>query len=129
MQMQRHILIVEDAETTATTLEIALMSIPDVRVVRVGNGQRAIEYLSRSDGQPVHAVITDLEMPLLDGFELIRRLREHRQFELLPIVVVSGHDDPQTPERVIRLGANAFFAKPCSPLEVRQKVEDLLKEK
>jgi len=125
--MLRRILIVEDAETAGATLEIALGHIPDVEVERVRDGREALEYLASENGRRVNAVITDLEMPLVDGWELIRRLREEERFRLLPIVVVSGCQNPETPELVRRLGADAYFGKPWSPLAVRQKVEELLK--
>ena len=126
VDMSRNILIVEDAETAATTLEIALANIPDVQVVRVTNGLCALEYLAQETGHKVDALVTDLEMPFLDGFELIRRLREEQRFEMLPIVVVSGSDDPKAPDRVLQLGADAYFPKPWSPLAICRKIQDLL---
>ncbi len=122
----KNILIVEDADTAAATLEIALLNIPGVRVVRVGDGLRALEYLSSESGSSVHALVTDLDVPFLDGFELIRRVREQERFARLPIVVVSATTDPRSFERVLRLGANACFAKPWSALEVQKRVQDLL---
>ena len=65
-------------------------------------------------------------MPLMDGFELIERLRSGDRHERLPVIVLSGDTDPETPGRIRRLGADAFFAKPYSPTEVRNKVEELL---
>ncbi|MBI3667326.1 MAG: response regulator [Acidobacteria bacterium] len=124
--MSRKILIVEDAETAAATLEIALENIPGVNVLRVSDGLRAWEYLAPEKGAAIDALVTDLELPFLDGFELIRRVRQQSRFALLPIVVISGLGDPQVSERVKRLGADAFFSKPWSPLEVRKKVECLL---
>ena len=124
--MARTILIVEDADTAATTLEIALLGIPNVQVERVRDGLRALEYLAPGAGRVVDALVTDLELPFLDGFELIIRLRGEARFGRLPIVVVSGHSDPQAAERVRRLGASAYFAKPWSPVEVRQAVARLL---
>jgi CheY-like chemotaxis protein len=124
--MHHNILIVEDTETAATTLEIALQGIPDVAVFRVGNGLRALEFLA-ADGRTVDALVTDLEMPLLDGFELIRLLREQERFARLPIVVVSADSNPRTSERVLRLGADAYFPKPWSPLQVQEKVQELLR--
>jgi DNA-binding response OmpR family regulator len=126
--MSRNILIVEDAETTATTLEIALQHIPGVEVAWVCDGRRALEYLSPETGRRIDAVVTDLELPFLDGFELIRRLRAEERFRRLPIVVVSGSQDPQAPEEVLRLGANAYFGKPWSLLAIRAKVEELLRQ-
>ena len=126
--MPRNILIVEDAETAATTLEIALTNIPDVQIVRVGDGLRAMEYLAPETGHTIDALVTDLDMPFVDGFELIRHLRGQERFLSLPIVVVSGKCDPQASARALGLGANAYFAKPWSPLAVRRKIEDLLKQ-
>ena len=124
--MPRRILIVEDTEPAAATLEIALGNIPDVDVVRAADGLRAWEYLAPEQGTAIDALVTDLELPFLDGFELIRRVRGQARFRLLPIVVISGLCDPQAWERARGLGADAFFSKPWSPLEVRKKVESLL---
>ncbi len=124
--MPRSILIVEDAETAAATLEIALGNIPRVEIVRVPDGLRALEYLAPGAGRRVDAVVTDLEMPFLDGYELIRRLRGQSQFQGLPIVVVSGSSDPGVRQRVLELGADAYFPKPWSPQAVRDRVERLL---
>jgi two-component system, chemotaxis family, chemotaxis protein CheY len=121
----RAVLIVEDSENSAATLEIALMAIPRLSVMLARTGIEALRLLDRP-GPPVNAVVTDLNMPRMDGFELIRRIREDRRLDATPIVVVSADADPATPARVKQLGASAFFAKPYSPAEVRQKVEQLL---
>jgi CheY-like chemotaxis protein len=71
-------------------------------------------------------LVTDLNMPRMDGFELIRRVRSHGRYGSLPVIVVSGDTDPGTPERVSRLGVDAFFSKPYSPARVREKLEHLL---
>jgi CheY-like chemotaxis protein len=62
----------------------------------------------------------------MDGFELIRRVRADGRLSATPVVVVSADTDPETPERIARLGVSAFFAKPFSPAEVRQKLEQIL---
>src|SRR5712692_5712161 len=125
--MRHNILIVEDTETAATTLEIALQGIPDVSVFRVGDGVRALEFLAAESGPTVDALVTDLEMPLLDGFELIRRLREQERFARLPIVVVSADSNPCVSEHVLRLGVDAYFPKPWSALQVQEKIQELLR--
>lgn len=122
----RTILVVEDTETVAITLEIALLNIPDVNVIRVRDGLRALEYLAPEKDHAIDALVTDLEMPFLDGFELIRLVRQQQRFARLPIVVVSADTTPGTSERVLRLGADAYFAKPWSAVEVQRKVHDLL---
>jgi CheY-like chemotaxis protein len=79
-----------------------------------------------SSGAAIQAVVTDLNMPRVDGFELIRRIREDRRLSTTPIVVVSADTDPDTPERVARLGVSAFFPKPYSPAALRRKLEQIL---
>jgi two-component system, chemotaxis family, chemotaxis protein CheY len=121
----RTVLIVEDSDTSADTLEIALLSLPDVSVAHAATGRKAWQLIQN---QGVAAIITDLHMPHMDGFELIERVRTAAGAVHVPIIVVSGDSDPATPERVRRLGADAYFAKPYSPAAVREMLERLLHE-
>ena len=119
------VLIVEDSENSASTLEIALLAIPGLSVMLAPTAMEALRILRR-EGQPVSAVVTDLNMPRMDGFELIQRIRADSRLASTPIIVVSADTDPSTPRRVAELGACAFFPKPYSPAEVRRKLEQLL---
>lgn len=121
----RTVLIVEDAESCATTLEIALLAIPHIHIRVAPTARQALELLASAGGK-ICALVTDLNMPAMDGFELIERVRADSRTARLPIVVISGDSDPQTPARLYRLGADAYFGKPYSPAQVRQKVEQLL---
>jgi len=123
--MQRLILIIEDSETCAETLQIALESIPGVETRAVRNPHAAIAALQDS-GNEIAAIVTDLHLPQRDGFDLIRQLRAEPRFATLPILLISGDSDPRLPARAIAQGANAFFAKPYSPSAVRRKLEQLL---
>jgi CheY-like chemotaxis protein len=120
----RTVLIVEDAESCATTLEFALLGIPHIHVRVAPTARQALELLAAGGG--ISALVTDLNLPSMDGFELIERIRSDSRTARLPIVVVSGDSDPRTPDRIHRLGADAYFGKPYSPALVRQKVEQLL---
>ena len=124
--MRRIVLIVEDSEQCASTLEIALLSIPGVEIARVSGGAEALEFLRGQQGAEVCALVTDLNMPRMDGFELIEQVRADHPHARIPIVVVSGATDPQAPARVRQLGADAYFSKPYSPAQVRAKLEQLL---
>ena len=125
--MQPAVLIVEDAETCATILEIILSSIDGLRALRASDGEQAWEMLD-SPAESIRAIVTDLQMPGMDGFELIERVRSDRRHARLPIVVITGITDPKGPERARALGANAVFTKPYSPALVREKLEQLLHE-
>jgi two-component system, chemotaxis family, chemotaxis protein CheY len=123
--LSRTVLVVEDVDTCATLLEVALVRIPGVDVACAASGQEALQLLG-DFGPQVCALVTDLNMPRVNGFELIARVRSDGRYAGLPIIVVSGDIDPRTPDRIKRLGVDAFFAKPYSPASVRQTLEKLL---
>jgi CheY-like chemotaxis protein len=122
--MAQTVLIVEDSETTAA-LEIVLGKLAGMKLVVMKNGRDACRFLQTEEDE-LAAIITDLNLPYVDGFELIELVRSHSRYFDLPIVVLSGNSSPDTPERVRLLGANAFFAKPYSPVKVLETLEALL---
>jgi DNA-binding response OmpR family regulator len=121
--MTRIVLIVEDTELCRDTLEVALLKLPNLAVQSVTTAEEALEWLDAND---VCALVTDLHLPLMNGFELIEAVRGRPWRSSLPILVISGDSDPRIPTRVAKLGANAFFSKPYSPAEVRHKLEQLI---
>ena len=124
--MQQTVLIVEDSEGAAAPLEVALQTIIGIRVQLFSSARDALTVLGSTDH--VAALVTDLHLPSMDGFELIKLIRGDQRYTTLPIIVISGDTQPGTLERLIRLGANAYFPKPYSPTEIRQKLESLLNE-
>ena len=124
--MPRIALIVEDSDAAAATLEVALARIPGLDSAWVGGGIDAWKYLNGPNGAQVCAVLTDLNMPGMDGSELIANVRAAERHRHLPIIVISGNPEPGISARVISLGANAFFPKPYSPAAVCSKLEELL---
>ena len=121
--MTRIVLIVEDTELCRDTLEVALMKVPNLAVQAVTSAEEALAWLDAND---VCALVTDLHLPRMNGFELIEAVRRRPWQSSLPILVISGDSDPRISTRVAKLGANAFFSKPYSPAEVRHTLEQLL---
>lgn len=121
----RTVLIVEDAETCASTLEILFSSIRGLKILLASSAERAWELLENQGGD-IRALVTDLHMPGMDGFELIDRVRTNAAHAQMPIVVITGSTDPHISDRLRQLGVNAVFAKPYSPAVVREKLEQLL---
>ena len=119
------VLIVEDSENSAAMLEIAFLGIPGVSVLLAPSATEALRLLEGGSGA-VRAMVTDLNMPRMDGYELIRRVRADQRLSGMPIIVVSADTDPATPQRIAALGVEAFFPKPFSPALVRRKLEQLL---
>src|SRR5215471_14579821 len=120
--MPRTVLVVEDTDSGRETLELALARLPGVALRLVKSAEEALEFLS----DDICALVTDLNLPRMDGFELIEAVRAHPSLGWLPILVISGDSDPEIRSRLTALGANAYFPKPFSPAEVRQRLEQLI---
>jgi len=125
MSQPATVLIVEDAETCASTLEIIFSSIRGLRVLTAYSAEQAWELI-QSENQHIRALVTDIHMPGMDGFELIDRVRATKAYAGLPIVVITGSTDPDVSGRLRARGVSAVFSKPYSPAVVRQKLEQLL---
>jgi signal transduction histidine kinase len=75
------------------------------------NGEAAIHHIART---PLSLVVVDLSMPKLDGFGLIRHLRQHPRTVDVPVIVATGNDDRSAIEEAYRLGASSFVTKPIN---------------
>jgi CheY-like chemotaxis protein len=127
-QEQRVILVVDDVMACAAAVEAAVAGTPDAEIRLAANGALAWKYLERVPQAAVCAVITDLDMPVMDGFELIRRIRSSAAHAKVPVIAVSGTADGNAPARALQAGANAFLGKPWSPGRMRAILERLLYE-
>lgn len=119
-------MVVEDSPQMAATLEVALDGMSGTEVTCLGGAPEALEWLKGARGEEVCALVTDLNMPGVDGFELIERVRVLPGSRRLPIIALSGDTDPGTPARALSAGADAFFAKPCSPVQLRRRLVELM---
>lgn len=122
---RRLVVVVEDSGDCAETLEIAFESLPDVEV-RVCSNARGIWPILEAHSERLAAVVTDLHLTELDGFDLIRSLRADGRFTHVPILLISGDSDPRISQIALSNGASAYFSKPYSPSAVRKKLEELL---
>lgn len=112
------ILICEDHESIRGMIE-ALVSASGHHVVGVASGSKAIEHALT---EHFDVLLLDLMLPGMDGFEVCQRLREEEQTRKLPIFVISAMDDPATRERVLQLGATAFYAKPFNSMQLLEDI-------
>ena len=74
-------------------------------------------------------VLMDVMMPGMDGFEVVRHIRENPEFADIPVIMVTVLDDKETRLRAVEAGANDFINKPIDRLELRVRIESLLKMK
>lgn len=125
MSRVRVVVIVDDADSVASSLALAFESIPGVRPVVVRDSTEALR-LFRAPGSEIAAVVTDLHLPFLNGFELIKEIRSLAQYRNLPAIMVTGDERAAASATHSIYSPNAIFAKPCSLKEVSRVLEELL---
>ena len=102
------ILIVEDSATQALKLQ-HLLERHDYRVIAAPNGRLALETLAKN--RPT-LVITDINMPEMDGYELCRRIKDDRTLQALPVILLTSLSDPKDILKGLECGADNFIVKP-----------------
>ncbi len=104
------ILFVDD-DPILREFAVVHLSTEKARIKVAGDGLEALQELNR---EPFDLVLLDLEMPNMDGFELLEKLRSTDQFRSLPVIVVTGREDVAAIDRAFLAGATSFVVKPLN---------------
>lgn len=108
--MSQTILVVDDSATIVKFVSFSLRN-SGFEVLTAADGMDAVEKMSHLE-HVVDLVITDLNMPNLDGFGLIKTLRESEKHRTTPIIILTSEDGEDDRERGIAVGANSYLVKP-----------------
>ncbi len=114
-----NILLVDDDSSIRASISGFLTRLGH-RVQECGDGRDALALLERS---PVHLVLTDIQMPHIDGHELLRRLRESAEWSDMEVVLFTGHGDVKSAVEAMRNGAYDYLLKPIDVRELAIVVE------
>ena len=114
------LLIVDDSATIRATLSRAVGD--EFDSLEATNGEEALQLLI--DDLEIDLVVTDLAMPLMDGYDLIKQMRAHESSRLInmPVIVVTGANDTAAREKAFIAGANDFIAKTSDHVEFLARV-------
>jgi len=120
------LLLVEDNADDAELSMLALARsgiAPGVKWVR--DGTEAMEWLATRDGSPLKLILLDLKMPRMDGYEVLRRIKQAPATKSIPVIVmVSAHGTPEL-TRCFELGADSYLVKPLDAEAFRGAVQSL----
>lgn len=120
----KRILIVEDSATMRSLLTASLESLDvPVKVVEAKNGFEALRILPR---ETFDLVVTDINMPDINGLELASFIKSSDKYASIPLVIVSTEGSERDIEKGLGIGADAYLVKPFDPEALRQIVVDLL---
>jgi two-component system, chemotaxis family, chemotaxis protein CheY len=116
-------LVVEDSPTMRQLLAFSLRRLKDCRIIEAVDGVDALKKLTT---ERVDLVITDINMPMMDGLKLIAVIRGNPRTKTLPIIIVTTEGAEEDRKRGLELGANAYIPKPIHPSELLKTVASLL---
>jgi CheY-like chemotaxis protein len=119
----KKILVVDDSATMRMLIVMTIKkSLPGISVIEAVDGTDAVDKLKTND---IDIILTDINMPNMDGNELIKWVRESHSNNI-PIIVITTEGDEQGMEERKALGANAYITKPIKGPQLKETVQELL---
>ncbi|MCH5278125.1 MAG: response regulator [Desulfovibrionaceae bacterium] len=121
--MSKNVLIVDDSKTVRNLVAFILKA-EGIKVTTAEDGLDGLEKLySMSE---VDLILTDINMPRMDGFSFIIAVREQEIYKDIPIIILSTEGDEKDIQKGIRLGANLYMVKPAQPEKMVRNIKMLL---
>ncbi len=120
--MKKIILVADDSPSIRKFITFAL-SLRGFEIIGVSDGMEALEVLPKEN---INLIITDLNMPNLDGFELIKSVRDNDEYKEIPIIILSSLSNDELVEKGIMYGANSYVVKPFDPKRIAYEVSKYL---
>ena len=124
--MTKKILVVEDSSTTRMMITSSLEDVGNFTVIEAEDGFQALRKLPEVLPD---LVITDINMPDINGLEVVRFVKHSDNFSAIPVIIVTTEGREVDRERGLRLGADRYLVKPFNPEELQNLVKELLGEK
>lgn len=122
-----NVLIVDDSPAMRSFVRrvLELSGIPVGQCLEAGDGKEALEILRK---QWVDVVLTDLNMPTMDGEQFVRHMEADESLRSIPVLVVSTDRTDQRVQQMMTMGAKGYVTKPFLPETLRQELERALGE-
>jgi len=119
----KNILIVEDSATTRALIRAVIEDMGDFSTVEAGSGFEALKLLPT---QEFNLVITDVNMPDINGLELIHFIKSNPRYGNIPLIIVSTERSEEDKKRGMALGAMAYITKPFKAHELQAVIKQAL---
>ncbi|HSY21445.1 MAG TPA: response regulator [Polyangiaceae bacterium] len=124
MTAQYSCLVVEDSPMMRQLLVLALSRLKSLQVTEADDGVDGLRKLATGK---FDIILTDINMPIMDGLKLVKRVRSDPTHKGVPIIVITTEGSNEDRQRALSLGANAYITKPIQAPQVIAKVRELLK--
>ncbi len=117
------VLVVDDSPTMRQFIVFALQRLPGLQIDEASDGVAALKQLS---SEKYDLLLTDINMPMMDGLKLVGLVRNDVGYKKLPIIVVTTEGSNVTRERALGIGANEYLTKPLQTANLIAVVRNLL---
>ncbi|OGQ90999.1 MAG: two-component system response regulator [Deltaproteobacteria bacterium RIFOXYA12_FULL_58_15] len=117
-------LVVEDSPTMRQLIVFALRRLQTLKVTEADDG---VDALKKLQAAKFDILITDINMPIMDGLKLVSLVRKDEIHKDIPIVIITTEGAQEDRQRALALGANAYITKPIQAPQVINTVKELLK--
>lgn len=113
--MPQTILVIDDSNSLRRTIAMSLEKVCQ-QVLQADHGINALTELKKS-GQ-VEFIVCDLEMPLMNGFQFLKAVKNHAEYQDIPVIILTSRDSDKHRQLALELGASAYLVKPCPEQEL-----------
>lgn len=117
-------LVVEDSPTMRQLITFSLKRIPNSKIVEASDG---VDALKKLKDERFDLIVSDINMPLMDGLKLVSMIRSNPAYQAIPIIIVTTEGSQTDRDKGLALGANAYLSKPIQTNELLKTVKGLLK--
>lgn len=117
-------LVVEDSPMMRQLIVFALARVKSLTVTEADDGVVALKRLAQAK---FDLIITDINMPIMDGLKLVKRIRSDETHKDVPVIVITTEGSSEDRARAMALGASAYITKPIQAPQVIATVKELLK--
>jgi two-component system, chemotaxis family, chemotaxis protein CheY len=115
-------LVVEDSPTMRQLISFSLKRFKGCKIVEAVDGVDALKKLQQEE---VDMILTDINMPVMDGLKLVSLVRQNAKTKDLPIVIITTEGAAEDRDRGLALGANAYISKPIQSSHLLKVIADL----
>ncbi|ATQ69846.1 MULTISPECIES: response regulator [Methylosinus] len=120
---QIRVLIVDDTSTSRMLIRDGLEELGVRNIFFAGDGEQALQFMMST---PAHLVISDFNMPKLDGLGLLKAIRGYNPTKKVPFIMLTGRGDKEVLENAIKLGVNNFLTKPFTVPALKKALEAII---
>ncbi len=119
----RRFLVIDDSAAMRQLITFALRRMGQVEIVEATDGVDALKKLPEEKWD---LIITDINMPVMDGLKLVKLLKGNPTYRDIPVIIITTEGASEDRERGLALGATAYIAKPIQTSNLLEKVKEIL---